>query len=67
MPNDNTEVIGKSETQEGPFEQQERHFHSESDQNLAQVALRVSGVSTLGDIKKLSGYGPEQPDLDDPA
>ncbi|KAK4806210.1 hypothetical protein QYF61_001133, partial [Mycteria americana] len=40
-----------------------KHFLTEGDQALAQVAHGDCGVSLLGDIQKLSGRGPGQPAL----
>ena len=45
---------------------QETLFHCKGDQALAQVAERGCGISTLGDIQKLSGHSAGQPALDDP-
>lgn len=42
-------------------------FDCEGSQTLEQVALRVCGLLTLGDIKNLSGHGSGQLALGDPA
>ena len=43
------------EAQELLSEYKEKLFYCEDDQELAQVAQRVNGVSILGDIPKPSG------------
>lgn len=45
-----------------------KHFlHHEVDRALTQATQGGCGVSFLGDIQKLSGHGPGQPNLSGPA
>jgi len=57
----------QTEAEEVPAEQQEELLPSEGDGALAQAAQGGCGVSFSGDIPTLSGRGPVQPAVGDPA
>jgi len=57
----------QTEAQEVPSEREEELLHSEDDGALAQAAQRGCGVSFSGDTQTLTGCGPVQTALGDPA
>jgi len=57
----------QTEAQEVPSEYEEELLHSEGDGAVEQAAQAGCGVSYSGDIQNLSGQGPVQPAVGDPA
>jgi len=57
----------QTEAEEVPAEHEEELLYFKGDRALEQAAQRGCGFSFSGDIKDLSGQGPVQPAVGDPA
>jgi len=60
-------IFAQTEAQEVPSEYEEEFLHSEGDGALEQAAQGGCRVSFSRDIQELSGQGPLQPTVGDPA